>query len=80
MYINRVKNDRKFFEIPTLLSCQRENPEHGNSKQHIHILNFPSPFSAEFPHSQLEHVLNTNTKSFIWANGHGNPNLEYILH
>ena len=27
MYEKRVKNDRKSFEIPALLSCNQENPE-----------------------------------------------------
>ena len=44
MYKNRVKNDRKKFEIPARLSCER-----GNSER---VLNFPTPFSAEFPRSQ----------------------------
>ena len=26
MYKNRVKNNRNFFEIPTLLSCEQGNP------------------------------------------------------
>ena len=26
MYKNRVKNDRNFFEIPALLSCEQRNP------------------------------------------------------
>ena len=32
MYKNRVENDGNFFEIPTLLSCERGNPEQENSK------------------------------------------------
>ena len=32
IYKNRVKNGRKIFEIPTLLSSQRGNPERENSK------------------------------------------------
>ena len=32
MYKNRVNNDRFFFAIPALLSCERGNPEQENSK------------------------------------------------
>ena len=33
MYTNRVKNDRKIFEIPAFLSSERgKNPEQENSK------------------------------------------------
>ena len=28
----RLKNDRNFFKIPTLLSCERGKPERDNSK------------------------------------------------
>ena len=39
MYKNRVKNDRNFFEIPTLLSCERGNPaENGAGKFKIYML------------------------------------------
>ena len=51
MYENREKNDRKVFEIPALLSCKRGNPEL-KIQNNIYILDFPTPFSAEFPRSQ----------------------------
>ena len=59
MYKNRVKNDRKILESPTLLSCERGNPERKNSKldsNYMNILNFPAPFSAGFPCSQDKRV------------------------
>ena len=43
MYTNRVKNDRKIFEIPAFLSSERgKNPERENSKIIYIILNFPT--------------------------------------
>ena len=44
MYKNRVKNDRKCFEIPALLSCKRGNlAENGSGKFKIYIiLNLPT--------------------------------------
>ena len=39
MYKNRVENDRIFFEIPALLSCERGNPaENGAGKFKIYML------------------------------------------
>ena len=38
MYKNRVENDRKMFEIPTLLSCKRGNSaenEAGKFKEYM---------------------------------------------
>ena len=32
MYKNRAKNDKNFFEIPVLLSCEQGNPEQENLK------------------------------------------------
>ena len=46
MYKNKVKNNRKSFEIPTLSSCEQENPEWKNSNL----------FSAEFPRLQDKRV------------------------
>ena len=42
MYKNRVKNDRKIFEIPALLSSQQGNPERENSLLYIKFWNFPT--------------------------------------
>ena len=55
MYKNWIENDRIFFEIPTLLSCEWGNPEQENSKYHI-FFEFPAPFSAEFPCLQDKRV------------------------
>ena len=33
MYKNRVENDIKFFEIPTLLSCERENAAENEARK-----------------------------------------------
>ena len=51
MYKNRVKNNRNFFEIPALLTCEQGNQE-GKIQNNIYILNFPILFSAGFPRSQ----------------------------
>ena len=57
MYKNRVKNDRKFFEIPSHLSCEWGKPEQENSKWHIYIfLNFSASFYAEFPRLQYDKI------------------------
>ena len=32
LYKNKVNNDRIFFEIPALSTCERGNPEQENSK------------------------------------------------
>ena len=42
MYKNRVKNDRIFFLIPTLLSCKRSNSECRKIQNNNCILNFPT--------------------------------------
>ena len=52
MYKNRVKNDRKYFEIPTLSSCERGNPaENGAGKIKSYICYFEFSHSG-FPSSQ----------------------------
>ena len=53
MNVNQgIKNEGNFFEIPALLSCENEEIQIGKNQNNIHILNFPTPFSAEFYHSQ----------------------------
>ena len=49
MYKNRVKNDRKIFEIPAILlssQLQQGNPEQENSRYNFEF------FGSGFPHSQ----------------------------
>ena len=65
LYKDRVENDRKCFEIPALLSCEWESPESGKIQNNIYVLNFPTPFSAEFSRSQDKRVgISKNFMSF----------------
>ena len=49
MYKNKVKNDRKIFEIPALLSCEWGTPEWESSKYYIYNFEFSR---SRLPHSQ----------------------------
>ena len=53
MHKNMVKNDRKIFEIPALLSSQQENPNGGKFKIIYIFLIFPALQHSGFPRSQL---------------------------
>ena len=65
IYKKRVQNDRNFFEIPAILSCEQGNPQQKSSKKKIYVcsLNFLALFYAEFPHSQDKRVEISKKKS-----------------
>ena len=49
-----VKNDRNIFEILALYA--NEEIQSWKIQNSIYVLNFPTPFSAEFPGSQDKRV------------------------